>query len=264
MTEFSLHKQSFAGLNANQIKIIAIIAMTIDHLTSVIFPYYPTSWWILALHIIGRVAAPIMWFFIAEGFHYTRDIKKYALRLFAFAIVSHFAYNFAFGIPFIPFQTFVFNQTSVIWSLAWGLVALAISQSKNPNLRQWMKVLLILGITIITFCADWSSIAVLAIVQIGTHRGNFKRQMIGMVAWVAVYATVYAIFINPIYGIIQLFVVLSIPILKAYSGQQCQRGQWGTWSGMKWFFYLYYPIHLIIIGIIRTLLHGDVGVMIGS
>jgi len=51
------------GLNANQLKLIAIVSMTIDHFVSVVFPNYPTSWWIIALHIAGRLAAPIMWFF---------------------------------------------------------------------------------------------------------------------------------------------------------------------------------------------------------
>ena len=72
------------GLNGNQLKIIAMIAMTIDHLVDVIFPNYPTDWWIIGLHIIGRMAAPIFWFFIAEGYFYTRDWKKYATRLWGF------------------------------------------------------------------------------------------------------------------------------------------------------------------------------------
>ena len=93
------------GLDGNQLKIIAMVAMTIDHLVAVIFPNYPTDWWIIGLHMIGRLAAPIFWFFIAEGYFYTRDWKKYALRLLGFAVVGHFAYNFAFGIPFIPFKT---------------------------------------------------------------------------------------------------------------------------------------------------------------
>ena len=93
------------GLNSNQLKGLAIVAMTIDHLVSVIFPGYPKEWWIIALHIIGRLTAPTMWFMIAEGYHYTRSLKKYIGRLFLFALISHFAYNFAFGIPFIPFQT---------------------------------------------------------------------------------------------------------------------------------------------------------------
>jgi hypothetical protein len=244
------------SLNGNQLKFIAIIAMTVDHMVSVLFPNYPTDWWIIGLHIIGRLAAPIFWFFIAEGYHYTHDVKRYAGRLFVFSLISHFAYNFAFGIPFIPFQTSVFNQTSVIWALAWGLVALSIHESEK--FTQWQKTLLIIGITAITFCADWSSIAVMAIIGIGTNRGAFKKQMLSMMLWVSIYAIVYVIFINPIYGILQLFVALTIPLLKRYDGTR------GNWKGMKWFFYLYYPLHLVLCGLIRILLYGNIGVMIGG
>ena len=79
-------------LNGNQLKLIAIIAMTIDHLTWVLFPGFQTVWWVLGLHIIGRLTAPIMWFFIAEGCFYTHDRRKYLMRLFGFAVVSHFAH----------------------------------------------------------------------------------------------------------------------------------------------------------------------------
>ena len=161
-------------LNTNQLKLIAMAAMTVDHVTWAVFPGYRTDWYIILLHIIGRMAAPIFWFFVAEGYHYTHDIKKYTLRLFLFAIISHFAYTFAFGIPFVPFRTTVFNQTSVIWALALGLVSLSIVE--NPEIKQWQKTILIILIAVIAFCADWSSIAVLAITDIGTNRGNFKNR----------------------------------------------------------------------------------------
>lgn len=244
------------GLNSNQLKMIAISAMTLDHVISVMFPNYPTDWWIILCHIIGRLTAPIMWYFIAEGYHYTRDVKKYAARLFVFAVISHFAYNFAFGIPFIPFKTSVFNQTSVIWSLAWGLIALVIMDIQR--LRLWMKTVLLILICLITFCSDWSCIAVLAIVAIGQNRGNFKKQMIGMVFYVSLYAIVYFLFINRVYGIIQMFVVLTIPLLKAYNGKR------GEWKGMKWLFYIYYPLHLVVCGLIRIAVNGNIGVMIGG
>lgn len=248
-----LRKKSF---NSNQLKIIAMCAMTIDHLTSVLFPGYPTDWWIILLHIIGRLAAPIFWFFVAEGYYYTHDWKKYAGRLLAFAIVGHFAYNFAFGIPFLPFQTSIFNQTSVIWALFWGLIALVIND--NPTLKSWQKTVLILGISVITFCADWSCIAVLAILQIGANGGNFKKQMTGMMTYVSMYAAVYAIFIHPVYGILQMFTALVIPLLKKYNGER------GDIKGMKWIFYVYYPLHLFVCGLIRIALHGNIGVMIGG
>jgi len=242
-------------LNATQLKIAAMFSMTVDHLTSVIFPNYPTDWWIILLHIFGRLAAPIFWFFIAEGYHYTHDWKKYAGRLLIFSIIGHFAYNFAFGIPFIPFRTTVFNQTSVIWALFWGLIALVIYDSRR--LKRWQKRLFILVITVITFCSDWSCIAVLAIIQIGKNRGNFRKQMAGMMIWVVFYAIVYAVFINPVYGILQLFVALVIPLLKMYNGER------GSWKGANYFFYVYYPLHLIVCGIIRIMLYGNISVMVG-
>lgn len=246
------------GLNSNQLKTFAIIAMTIDHLVSVIYPGYPKDWWIIGLHIIGRLTAPTMWFMVAEGYHYTRDLKKYIGRLFLFAVISHFAYNFAFGIPFIPFQTTVFNQTSVIWSLAWGVVAIAINDEKKCHLKQWQKTLLVLGICAITFCADWSCIAVLAIIDIYRYRGNLKMQVREMMVYVSFYAIVYFLFVDKVYGIIQLFVFICVPFIMNYNGER------GKWKGMKWFFYLYYPAHLVICGIIRLLLHGNIGVMIGG
>ena len=90
------------ALSGNALKGIAILAMTLDHLTWTLWPGYATDWWVLVCHLLGRVTAPIMWFFIVEGYHYTHDVKKYAARLFALAAVSHFAYDFCFGIPFVP------------------------------------------------------------------------------------------------------------------------------------------------------------------
>ncbi len=98
----------------------------------------------------------------------------------------------------------------------------------------------------------------LAIVEIGSNRGNFRKQMTGMMLWVSVYALVYLLFIDRVYGVLQLFTALTIPFLKGYNGER------GSWKGMKWFFYLYYPLHLFLCGLIRLALHGDVGVLIGG
>ena len=81
-------------LNSNQIKLIAIIAMTIDHLIWTFFPGTQAVWYVYALHIVGRLTAPIMWFFIAEGCHYTHDMGKYIGRLMlvtVFEIASEYS-----------------------------------------------------------------------------------------------------------------------------------------------------------------------------
>lgn len=241
--------QKKKGLNSNILKTIAIIAMTIDHLAWVLAPGDGHVWYLYVLHSIGRITAPIMCFFIAEGFHYTRNVKKYAGRLLFFALISHFAYNFAFGIPFLPCSTGdILDQTSVIWALFWGLMALAIAGPQNIKLPQWAKVLAVIGICVISFPANWSCVAVLVILNFGSNRGNFKKQMIGLPIFVAVYALVYGIFADWQYGLVQMMVILAIPLLKLYNGER------GAWKGMKWFFYLYYPFHLFVCGIIRCML----------
>lgn len=237
-------------LSSNQIKLIAIIAMTIDHIAWAVFPGTDTTWYVYGLHIIGRLTAPIMWFFIAEGYHYTHDVRKYISRLFIFAIISHFAYDFAFGIPILPFSAGVFNQTSVMWSLAWAVVLMAVWNSeKTENGLKWAATV---GICLISFPSDWSSIAVMAPFFIAFHRGSFKKQALDIVIWSAVYAAVYFIFLNKPYGLLQLFTFLSVPVLSKYNGKR------GRWKGMKWFFYIYYPAHLVAVGIIRLVLHGDI------
>jgi len=236
------------GLNSNQLKLIAITAMTLDHLTWTLWPGYSKEWWVVLFHVVGRLTAPIMWYFIAEGYHYTRNLKKYAVRLFLLALLSHFAYNFCFGIPFIPFKTTPFNQTSVAWSLAWGLMLLYINDSEK--LKGWQKVAITLIVCVITFPSDWSCIASMAILSIGTNRGNFKRQMTLMMVWSLIYAAVYFLFIDKVYGVIQLGVCLTIPLLRMYNGER------GKWKGMGRLFYAYYPLHLVLCGILRIVLWG--------
>lgn len=235
-----------AGLNSNQIKLIAIIAMTIDHVTWLLFPGFRTEWYIIGLHIIGRLTAPIMWFFMAEGFHYTKNVKNYIFRLFVFAFISHFAYNFAGGIPFIP--TGFFNATGVMWSLAWSVVLMVIFTTEK--LPQWLKIILTILICLVSFPSDWSTIAAMCPVYLYLNRGNFKKQSLSMLIWVSFYVIVYFIFMNKLYGILQYGALLSLLILKNYNGER------GKWKGMKWLFYIYYPAHLFVIGLIRVFVMG--------
>lgn len=240
-------------LNSNQLKLIAIIAMTVDHIAWAMFDGYPSAMLPLVMHIIGRLTCPIMCYFIAEGYHYTRNINKYTFRLFAFAFVSHFAYIFASN-DFVDFKSFIpfyygnfLNQTSVMWSLAWGLVMLRIADSKR--IKSIYKVLLVILICIITLPSDWSCIAALCIMAIGTNRGDFRKQMSWMIFYVALYSLVYFFAIDKAYGILQMGVVLSIPVIAMYNGKRGKNPKINKF--MKWFFYIFYPAHLFVIGLIN-------------
>lgn len=239
-------------LNSNHLKIIAIIAMTIDHIADLLYPGMPNIFISNVMHIIGRLTAPIMFFFICEGYHYTKNVKNYISRLFIFALISHFAYCFAFGINFIPFSTGdIFNQTSIMWTLAWAVVALHILHGKN-NLKEWQKWLLIILINLITFSSDFSSIAVMAILFMYDRRGNLKSQIISMMAWLTLYALISYLFVSKTYGLIAMTAILVYPLLKNYNGKR------GKAKWLKWFFYLYYPLHLIIIGALRLYMYGNI------
>lgn len=238
-------------LNSNHLKLIAIIAMTVDHVADLISPIVSNVYLTTFLHVIGRITAPIMFFFICEGFFYTKNLKKYIARMFLFAIISHFAYCFAFGINYIPFSTGnIFNQTSIMWSLAFSVVALYVTN--KTDLKKWQQVLIVLLICVITFSADWSCIAVMAILSIYSNRGNLKKQFQSMYFWIAIYGIISYLFVDKIYGIVTFATVLVYPFLNKYNGQK------GNVKWLKWFFYIYYPLHLLMIGVLRVILYGNV------
>ncbi len=245
------------GLNSNALKMIAIIAMTIDHIAWLVFPDYPHEVLPVILHTIGRLTCPIMCYFIAEGYHYTKNIRKYTCRLFVFAVISHFAYIFA-SADFVDWKSFIpfyygniLNQTSVIWPLAWGLVMLRIVKSEKIP-KQWVKTVLILLICLVTFPSDWSCIASLCILAFGTNRGKLRTQSMWLIIYVAIYATVYCFAIDRVYGLVQMGVVLAIPFIKLYNGERGKNPRIN--KIMKWFFYIYYPLHLAILGTIQLAL----------
>lgn len=241
-------------LNSNSIKLIAVFAMTVDHIAWMLFPGYPTDFLPVIMHIIGRITCPIMCYCVAEGFHYTKNINKYTLRMFLFALISHFAYIFASENytdfhSFIPFYNGgILNQTSVMWSLAFGLVMLRTAYSEKIKSKA-LKVLLILLICVIALPSDWSCVASLFILSFGTNRNNLKMQSVWLIIYAAVYSLVYILAIDRVYGILQMSVVLSIPIIYAYNGERGKNIRFNKF--MKWFFYIYYPLHLFIIGILN-------------
>ena len=231
-------------LNGNTIKIIAIIAMTIDHLAWMGIEEYSHAETALQifLHCIGRLTAPIMFFFVAEGYHYTRNYWKYLSRMAILAVVSHFAFCYFAYQSFNPFQNELFNATSIIWPLLWGLIFLKVWDEEKIN--NLFKILITLVGCILTVTSDWSCAASLAILMIGRNRGNFYKQMLWLMAIITLYAVAFYIFKNKTYGMVHMASWFAVPLLSLYSGR---RGK-PLWLGK--FFYLYYPIHLIIIGLI--------------
>ena len=149
MTQFSLKKGCLSG---STLKIIAIIAMAIDHFAASIILYgilmqqnpsflgHPVSmtipWWNIyqVMRFIGRIGFPVFCFLLIEGFLHTSSKKKYATRLFLFALVSEFPFDYAlFNTPFAP------GYQNVFFTLFLGLLTIwaidTVSHKEiNPNL----------------------------------------------------------------------------------------------------------------------------------
>lgn len=248
------------GLSGNQLKILAILSMLIDHLAWTIWPGYENkAWWLIVIHLFGRLAAPVMWFMVAEGYRYTRNLKKYMARLFVLSLFSHFAYNFCFGISFVPFRDSFFNQTSVIWALFCAVVALYIydDEKRRVPLKSWQKSLLLAGLCLLAFPSDWSCFPVLCTLHIYQNRGNLKKQVLGMLAYISMYVLVWCLCIDFVYGLVQFGIIIVWPFMHFYNGTR------GNYKGMKWFFYGFYVGHLVLCGILRLLLHGNVVTIVG-
>lgn len=220
------------GLSGNMLKIIAIAAMVVDHCAAVLLSGVLPNVWILRM--IGRITAPIMCFFIAEGYYHTSNLKKYMGRLLLAAVISHIPYNLCFG-----HDIFSLN-TDVMFSLLLGLAALAIC--KSDRLAVWQKVLGAAACCVLSYHADWGYIAVLWILGFGLFYGSRLKQT-------AAFAAVSMLYILQPFmqgmvpvNISRLGVFLAIPLLMLYSGERGKKSKF-----IKWAFYWFYPIHLMII-----------------
>ena len=93
------------GIKTFLLKWIAIISMLIDHIGAVLFP------WCEWMRIVGRLAFPIFAYLLVEGFVYTKDVKKYLVRLGLFALISEIPFDLAFfGTVFAPVHQNVFFE----------------------------------------------------------------------------------------------------------------------------------------------------------
>ncbi len=229
------------SLNANQLKLIAILAMVTDH-CAVVFTQAESDYvWILRM--IGRMTAPIMCFFIAEGYAHTSNIRKYAGRLLAMAVLAHIPHNLCFG-----YDPWAFWQaTDVLFSLFFGLIALAAWES--GRLMAWQKGAVLLLCLALSYSADWNYIAVLWILFFGIFRDRPKKRLTAYLAVAALYLLQPLVYATTVPDISRLGVLLAVPLLAMYRGERGRKN-----ALTKWGFYMFYPAHLLILwGISRML-----------
>ncbi|MBQ9360334.1 MAG: hypothetical protein IJT96_04790 [Lachnospiraceae bacterium] len=215
------------------LKLIAVISMLIDHTGDVL---YPGQLW---LRYIGRLAFPIYCFLLVEGFCHTRNLKNYMLRLLIFGIISEVPFDLAFHESFIDF-----GHQNVFWTLLLGLMAISLmSMVKYDNIyiRYLLQMMIAVpfGIAAQLMHTDyrWIGIGLIASMYI-FHNIEVLKVGAGVV------------FMLPFFSNqIEYFGVLSYLPIHFYNGR---RGFENGFS--KWLFYVFYPVHLMVLVIIRETL----------
>lgn len=232
-------------MNRNGLKYLASAAMLIDHIAWAFVPTDSLAGQIM--HFIGRLTAPTMAYFLVEGYQYTRNVKKYMLRLGLFALLSWAPFVY-FECGYLPIRIeagslSVQPATGVIYTLFLGLLAICLWD--RTNWPKWCKILGVTGLCILSVIGDWAMFNVLWCLFLYLYRDNPRKK------WLA-YSIVGLFVCTPILftGRSSLFQlgVFAVPLLIQFG----YNGQPGSRHGFhKWFFYVFYPAHLLVLGLLR-------------
>lgn len=203
-------------LDSFQLKCIAIVSMALDHTGAVL---YPSQIW---LRCLGRIAFPIFCFLIVEGFFHTHDVRRYMGRLGVFALISEIPYDLAFrGVPL------EYDHQNVFFTLLIG-IGMMVLLERN---REWpvKAVILLLAMWLaVLIRSDYNFRGILLI---------FVFYIFHESRWLAVTAGGFWNFLYQ--GVIQKYGVLSVLPLALYNGERGRK--------MKYFFYIFYPLHLLLL-----------------
>lgn len=217
-----------AGLTGNQLKMIALVTMTIDHIGMMLLPQSAI------LRIIGRLAFPIFAYMIAEGCQYTHNRKKYLFAMWGLATTCQLVYWFAMGS--------LYMCVLVTFSLS-ILLIYAIDFGREKGGLGWALPLLVLGAAIFAcevlprmlpgtdYDVDYGIWGVLLPVfaYLGTNRKDkFALTAAGL------------ILLNRTLGGLQWYSMAALIPLYFYNGTRGKRK-------MKYLFYVYYPLHLVVL-----------------
>ena len=204
-----------------QLKLLAMLAMTADHIGAVFFPEIPLLRW------IGRLAMPVLCFFIGEGLRHTRSPRRYLLRLTGFALLSELPFDLAF------YGGIEWGHQNVYFTLALGLLALWAIQSRG--MEGWLLALTAALAAELLGC-DYGMYGVLLILLLDRFHRAHSEQLAAA-----------ALLNLAFFGLqTQTLSLIALPLLWLYNGK---RGR-----DDRRLFYLYYPAHLCVLGILRFVL----------
>ena len=307
IAEVAARERRWQFLTSYGIKWIAIITMVLDHVAAIIvWQIYGDVWrsgmradaaaWYdlyLLMRHVGRIAFPLFCFLLAEGFAHTRSKPKYAWRLFLFALIAEWPYDFALygtGFELIAHQNVMFTLLVSFLAL-WGGEAIgglvdrtlarrralaghggasgrgvattggvdaagshfapagteASPSAGSSASRQLTLPVIVATVALVVIGAVFADVTEMSYHAFGVllcgalylgRRSRTLQILLGalLVAW---YCWDHA-------DLFESYAVIGLALLVFYNGR---RGR-----SMKWFFYVFYPAHLLIIAAIAHLM----------
>lgn len=243
-----MKKISRLEMTSMSLHIMAMICMFCDHLWATVVP--GNDW----LTCVGRLAYPIFAFLLVEGYFHTRNLKKYVGRLLTCAILSEIPFNLMMGSSiFYPIHQ------NVIWTFLLGIFLIHLNEKARSFQKLWLRILtavttVVFGglLGVITF-VDYYHAGVLTILVFYFFRGrkwwNFLGQAV-LLAYINIeilsgYAYEISLFGNTYYFVRQSFALFALIPIWLYRGKQGPHNKLLQYS-----YYAFYPVHLLILGLL--------------
>jgi hypothetical protein len=245
-------------LTSHDLRLVACASMLADHAATSLIDWRmrvapalaaQLGPWSYALHCIGRAAFPLFAFLLVEGFWHTHDRRRYLTRLVVLALVSEFPFDLALMLWEHDMESGVWwrwDHQNVLFTLALGLLAIWALETLRKRVAVGRPVLawLAAGGTVALCCvtawllrSDYSWYGVLAIVA------GYAASVRWHLPWLTALAIVAVLLL---YGWTEVFGLLACLPCVFYNGQLgTRRGRYGQ--------YLFYPVHLLVLGVLRIL-----------
>lgn len=236
------------GLSSFALKIIAVVTMLIDHIAMAFLAQGSSLY--MVMRSIGRLSFPIYCFLLVEGFYHTRDKKKHLYRLLLFAVVSEVPYDMIHGHFINLLGQSVMVGLLIGYIMIWILYNISMFRIRYPKILlkvfsfgtlNWITQLIaVFGAMGLAYMlkVTYSYTGILLIFFFYTFREYHIGKAIGNM-----------VFNMEFYSLgIQWLGSLSVIPIAFYNGK---RGKY-KW---KWFFYLFYPVHLFVLAVIKIVVY---------
>lgn len=225
--------------------------MLIDHITYVFIPEQSENGWMgvsipyLVGRCIGRMAFIIMAFLLVEGFAYTKDRKKYILRLLILAIISEPVFDHMYNALSFPA---CFAHQNVIFTFVLGLLLMTMLETAKECYFYTSKIkynalsvlFCVIGFLVAHFTGvDYGEVGIGLILVFYFLRGQGKFY-IGLMVFIW---SLICLGLNHMLEWAGLIALIPIFMYKGEKGKD-----------MRWVFYAFFPLHMLVLTIIRAVI----------